>query len=81
MFFPKIRNFTLFNIFKHLAEIDSDFIDTYHELEVYIVIKDYKNNVKQLKELRDLEVLREFEINEIIEEARIQLNKLEIENN
>ena len=65
--------------FKHLAETDSDFIDTYHKLKVYIAIKDYKNNVKQLKELRDLELLRELEINEITEKAKIQLNELEIE--
>ena len=62
--------------FRYLTEIDSDFIDTYHELEVYIAIKDYKNNVKQLTGLRDLEVLRELEMNEIKEEARIQLNKV-----
>ena len=65
--------------FKHLTEIDSDFVDIYHELEIYIAIKDYKNNVKQLKQLRDLEVLRELEINKIKKEARIQLNELEIE--
>ena len=65
--------------FKHLTDIDLDFIDTYHELEVYIAIKGYKNNVKQLKELRDLEVLREMEINEIKEKVKIQLNELEIE--
>ena len=77
--FKKLGILHYLGFFKHLAEID--FIDTYHELEVYIAIKDYKNNVKQIKELRDLEVLRELEINEIKEEARIQLNKLEIENN
>ena len=49
-------------------------VDTYHELKVYIVIKGYKNNAERLKELRELEVLREFEINEIKEEAKIQLN-------
>ena len=50
---------------KYLTEIDSDFVDAYYALKVYIAIKDYKNNVKQLKWLRDLEVLRELEINEI----------------
>ena len=48
-------------------------------MEVYIAIKDYKNNIKQLKQLRDLEVLKELEINKIKKEARIQLNELEIE--
>ena len=48
---------------------------------MYIAIKGYKNNVKQLKELRDLEALKELEINEIKEEAKIQLNELEIEEN
>ena len=65
--------------FKHLTKIDLDFPDIYHELKVYIAIKDYINNIKQLKELRDLEVLTELEINEIKEEAKIQLNELEIE--
>ena len=66
---------------KHLAEIDSDFVDIYHEIKMYIAVKGYKNNVKQLKELRDLEVLKELEINEIKEKAKIQLNELEIEEN
>ena len=67
--------------FKHFTEIDSDFVDTYHELKMYVAVKGYKNNVKQLKELRDLEVLKELEINEMKEEAKIQLNELEIEEN
>ena len=78
-FFNKLRIWHYLGFFKHLTEIDSDFIDTYHELEVFIAIKDYSINVKQLKVLRDLEVLRKLEINEIKEEARIQLNELEIE--
>ena len=38
--------------------------------------KDYKNNVKKLKEPRNLEVLREFEINEIKEKTKIELNEI-----
>ena len=80
-FLKKLRILHYLGFFKHLTEIDSDFIDTYHELKVYIAIKDYMKNVKQLKELRNLEVLRELEINETKEEAEIQLNELEIEKN
>ena len=77
-FLTKLGILHYLGFFKHLTEIHSDSIDTYHELEVYIVVKDYKNNVEHLKEQRDLEVLRELEINEIKEEAKIQLNELEI---
>ena len=77
-FLKKLRILHYLGFFKHLTEIDSDFIDTYHELKVYIAIKDYMKNVKQLKELRNLEVLRELEINET-KEAEIQLNELAIE--
>lgn len=62
--------------FKHLTKIDSDFADIYYELKVNTAIKDYENNVKQLKELKDLEFIRQLEINEITGEAKIQLNKL-----
>ena len=78
-FLKKIGILHYLGFLNHLTEIDSDFVDTYHELEVYTAIKDYKNNIKQLKQLRDLEVLRELEINKIKKEARIQLNELEIE--
>ena len=72
--FKKLGILHYLGFFKHLTEIDLDLVDTYHELKLYIVIKGYKNNAEQLKELRELEVLRELEINEIKEEAKIQLN-------
>ena len=77
--FKNIEILHYLGFFKQLTEVDSDFVETYDELEVYITIKYYKNNIKQLIKLRDLEVLRELEINEIKEEARIQLHELEIE--
>ena len=79
--FKKLEILHYLGFLKHLTKIDSDFIDIYHKLKVSIAIKDHENNVKQLKELRDLEVLIELEINEIKEEAKIQLNELEIEKN
>ena len=78
LFLKKLGISHYLGFFKHLTEIESDFVDTYHELKVYIAIKSYKNNVKQLKELRDLSTQRiGNKLNK--RRSKIQLNELEIE--
>ena len=52
---------------------DLEFNDIYHELEVYVTIKNYKNNVKPLKKLKELKLLREQEINEMKNTTKIRL--------
>ena len=49
--FRKLGILHYLGFFKHLTETDLDFVDAYHGLKVYIAIKGYKNNVKQLKEV------------------------------
>ena len=43
---------------------------------MHVAIKNYKNNVKSLKELKELEFLRELELNKIKNAAKIKLNDL-----
>ena len=64
----KILDYSKFHIYLEETGHDCfhlEFNDIYHESEVYITIKNYKNNVKPLKELKELKLLREQEINEI----------------
>ena len=49
--FKKLGILHYFGFFKHLTKVDSDFVDTYHELKVYKPIQYYENKVKQLIEL------------------------------
>ena len=79
--FEKLAILHYLGFSKHLTEIDLDFIDTYHELEIYVTIINYKNDVKRLKEFKELKLLREQEINEINKETKIKLNVLNDEIN
>ena len=77
----KLKILDYLGFHKYLEEAGCDFIDlefigVYNELEVYITIKNYKNNVKPLKELKELEFLRDQEINEIKRTTKIKLNLL-----
>ena len=67
--------------FKDLREIDLNFIDTYDELEIYIIIKNYKNSLKPLTEFKELELPGEQGINDIIKETKIKFNALNDEIN
>ena len=58
-----------------------EFIDIYNEIEVYIATKNYKNNVKQLKEWKKLELLREQKIKQIKNETKTKLNLLNYDTN
>ena len=54
----KLINLDHLRFHKYLVETDYDFVDfefivIYHELEVYITIKSYKNNVKPLIKLKN----------------------------
>ena len=56
----KLKILDYLEFHKYLEEagydfIDLEFIGVCNELEVYITIKNYKNNVKPLKELKELE--------------------------
>ena len=55
--FTKLKILDYLGFQKYLEEtgynfLDLEFIDKYHELELYITIKNYDNNVKPLKELK-----------------------------
>ena len=66
---------------KDLREIDLNFIDTYHELEVYTIVKNYTNSLKPLTEFKELELPREQGINDIIKETKIKFTALNDEIN
>ena len=84
--FMKLKILDYLGFQKYLEEtgydfLDLEFINKYHELELYITIKNFDNNIKPLKELKELQLLREQKINEIKKGTKIKLNLLNDEMN